>query len=294
MTTFAASRSLPDPRELTKRDVQLLTEAVLLVVTCAEKIVHECAVNEPPVGSPAFLMFAGEEKGYAMESYLTMQYSNLSGFDHARAFVALIRTPMVRSTSLATVARGATESFARTFYLLSRQNKPDLVYRLISLLRSELRYPELFGEELSTRDGAAVDPTVKRAFYAAELERMGLPGAARIELGALVGAMLDSEFTDKKGAEVYSSMSASAHAHRLAINTFVVTHEKGEIAGLRVSRSTALELALYIISSVSAVMNPHIELFGNTQRHRQLFRAAELRAIQALNKLDADKPPASE
>jgi hypothetical protein len=178
-------------------DVQRTSQTLLLIVPAFERIIFETAASPPPAGSDAFRLWRGRSPEHAYDGMITMQFANLSAFDHLRAFVAFIRTPTVRSTALATVARGAHESLARTWYLLGGSDDDDFLHRAISLLRSDLRIPENRSEPLRTRNGDAVSPAEKRQELSDELNRFGLSVPAKIELTVLVATMLDEALTEK-------------------------------------------------------------------------------------------------
>ncbi|MGX5695720.1 hypothetical protein ACWKWP_05925 [Agromyces soli] len=270
------------PAELVDSDVQSISRAVLLLVTTTEKITFETANNPPPTGSPANALWRGSEGGYAIDGFITMQYANMSAMDHARGFVSLIRTPTVRSTALATVARGALESLARTWHLLARESNSDFVYRVISLLRSDLRYSELLDEPIRTRDGDPVDPVARREFYSAELERLGLPSPARIELAGMVSAMLDAEMGKSDGRMRYSALSSIAHAHRLGINTFITTGNDGNITGLAAPRPVVMDMVGQLVAATFGTTQSFVAFYGDQTRHVELLETAMQRALRIL------------
>jgi hypothetical protein len=211
-----------------------------------------------------------------------MQYANMSAMDHLRAFVALIRTPTVRSTSLATVTRGALESLARTWHLLARADDNDYVYRVISLLRSDLRHSELLQEPVRTRDGDPVDPAEKRAFFADELKRLGLLAPAKVDLAQMVARMLDSEMGQGDGRMRYSTLSSIAHAHRLGINTFVTTSDEGEITGLAAPRPVVMNMVGELTAATYGTMRKFVTFYGEQTRHVELVETAMQRSIRIL------------
>ncbi|MBF4586443.1 hypothetical protein [Curtobacterium sp. VKM Ac-2887] len=213
---------------------------------------------------------------------ITMQFANLSTFDHVRAFVALIRTPTVRSTALATVARGAHESLARTWYLLDGSDEDDFLHRAISLLRSDLRIPENRNEPLRTRNGDAVSPAEKRQELADELKRFGLPVPAKIELTALVATMLDKSFEDREGRDQYSALSAVAHGHRHGLNNFIVTDAGGEVAGLAAPRAAVVHFAATLMGAMHAIAWRFIAFYGKQPRHTELLGTAWQRAYRSM------------
>ena len=270
------------PAELVGGDVPSISRALLLLTTTVEKITFETANNPPPAGSAAYLLWRGPEVGYAIDGFITMQYSNMSAMDHARGFVSLIRAPTVRSTALATVARGSLESLARTWHLLARETESDFIYRTISLLRADLRYAELLGEPLRTRDGDAVDPAAKRRFYADELERLQLPSPARVDLGGMVSAMLDAEMDKSDGRMRYSALSSIAHAHRLGINQFITTGSSGDINGMAAPRPVVMDIVGTLTAATYGTAQAFVAFYGNQTRHVELLEKAMQRAVQTL------------
>jgi len=270
------------PLELGGDDVQAISRALLLLAVTAEKINFATAADPPPIGSGAATLYRGPEAGYALEGFLTMQYAIMSAMDHVRSFVALIRTPTVRSTALATVARGGLESLARSWYLLSRESNEDFVYRVLSLLRSDLKYAELLGEDLRTRNGDPVDPVERRSFYADELKRLNLPAAAKNELGLMVAAMLDAELDQRDGRMRYSALSSIAHAHRLGVNNFVATGTNGDVAGLAAPRPVVMDVVGQLTAATYGTMRTFVAFYGDQVRHIELLESAFQRALRAL------------
>ncbi|WBM80672.1 hypothetical protein KIV56_04545 [Cryobacterium breve] len=270
------------PTELVCGDVQSISRALLLLTTTAEKITFDTANKPPPAGSAAYVLWRGPEVGYAIDGFITMQYANMSAMDHARAFVSLIRTPTVRSTALATVARGSLESLARTWHLLARDTESDFIYRTISLLRSDLRYAELLGENIRTRDDDAVDPAARRRFYAEELERLQLPAPARVDLGRMVSAMLDAEMDKNDGRMRYSALSSIAHAHRLGINQFITTGSNGDINGMAAPRPVVMDIVGMLTAATYGTVQAFVAFYGNQTRHVELLEKAMQRAVRTL------------
>lgn len=262
-----------------------------MIAGVLDRVTFETAESEPSAGTDAHRLWRGRNPGYALDGFITMQYANMSGLDHVRAFATLIRAPAVRSTALATVTRGALESLARTWHLLSRTTDDDFLYRVICLMRSDLRYSELLNEQLQTRDGDPVDPVQKRVFLLEELSRLELPAPARNDISAMVASMLDAEFEGGEGREIYSSLSSIAHAHRLGLNTFVVTDERGEIAGLSAPRAVVADMAVRLIGAMNGTAAAFILLYGNKARHRDLLETALQRALRSIEPITASMWP---
>lgn len=278
------------PRPLSERDIRLITQALIGMAAVGEKVTYWCMDNEPPEGSDVREMFYTFDQdsptGHIIDAFLLMQYGNLTGFDHVRSLVALIRTTPVRSTTLATVTRGALEAFARSWFLLSASGPADLAHRQLSLLFSDLRYPATFGIPVATLDGDPIDPVGRRVFYASELARLELPPPIKIELSRLVADLLNSELDDGSGGRRYSDLSSIAHGHRLGVNTFVVRDEIGGIGGLVAPRDVVFEFAMELLAGISATMDAFIRVFGDNVRQADLFGAATGRAAHALSLFD--------
>lgn len=270
------------PAELQAVDVQNISRAMLILITTSDKITFETANNPPPAGSSAHDLYRGSECGHAIDGFITMQYANMSAMDHLRGFVALTRTPTVRSTSLATITRGALESLARTWYLLARADEGDFLHRSISLLRSDLRYSEMLREPIRTRDGAPVDPAERRSFYAEELKRLGLPAPAKIDLAQMVAAMLDAEMSKGDGRTRYSTLSSIAHAHRLGINTFVTTGDDANINGLAAPRPVIMDMVGELTAATYGTVEKFAAFYGDQTRHVELLETAMQRAFRIL------------
>lgn len=270
------------PHELLSGDVQAVSRALLLLVSTFERITFETASAPPPRESEAYRLWQGAAPEHGMESMLTMQFANLSAFDHLRAYVALIRTPTVRSTALATVARGAHESLARTWYLLTGDTEDDSLHRVISLLRSDLRIAEYRNEPLRTRNGDDVSPSEKRQEYLNELARLELPAPAKVDLSELVSAMLDSAYEDDAGRDIYSGLSGVAHGQRHGLNNFVVTTPQGEIAGLAAPRAGVVLFASQLMAALYTCGDRYIRFYGSQPRHLDLFSTAWRRAYRTM------------
>jgi len=275
----------PQAVPLSKSDLQLITRALIGMVSIGEKVTFECLDNMPPSGSRAQVGFDSNPE--LMDAFLLMQYANLTGFDHVRAFIALLRTPTMRSTALATVTRGALEALARSYFLLSSSDTRTLLYRQLSMLHSDLKYPARFGEMIQTKDGDVLDPRAKRQHYVKELARLGLPAAVSIELAQAVATMLDAEFKDGQGLMSYSALSAVAHGHRLGVNTYVVRDEAGGVGSLAAPRDSVVLFAVQLMAAMSATMDSFVEMFGSVPRQVDLVRVATSRAAKCLSALES-------
>jgi hypothetical protein len=273
----------PGSSPISSADGRIITSALLGLTKMSEQITAECFASEPPSDSYASGIFYSydqdSDEKHVLDAYLYVQYSNLNGFDHVRAIIALLSANQMRSTALATLTRGALEAFSRSWFLLSAEGPGTLSRRVISLLYAELRYPELYEFKLHTNDGEAVDPKERRVHYQNELKRLGLPPALKIEFSQLVADLLDKQLGDDGGLESYSDLSAIAHGSRLGVNSFMERSDNGTIEGLAAPRDIVMTFASEIVVCMSAPMDALITAFGDNARHKQLFLAAKLRAI---------------
>jgi hypothetical protein len=288
MTTRVENNG-PGSVPISRADIQTITSALLGLTIVSETITAECFKSEPPSDSYASGVFysydqdSGEK--HVLDAFLYVQYSNLNGFDHVRALVALLRANQVRTTALATLTRSALEAFSRSWFLLSTEWPGTLTHRLISLLHAELKYPELYELVLHTNDGDPVDPKEKRIYYRNELKRLGLPAAVKIEFSQLVADLLNHHLDGESGLERYSDLSAIAHGLRLGVNSFVARNDEGAIERLIAPRDLVMNWATEIVVSMSAPMDALIEAFGEDTRHQELFRTAKLRAVAAIESI---------
>lgn len=280
------------PAGLSPYEVQLIRTALIGLATVGEKVTYDCLERPLLTGSTAESYFESEVGGqrpfYAMDAFVAMQTAILSGFDHARAFVKLIDVNAARSTALATVARGALETFARTWHLLDARDAPDFVHRHLSLLHEESRYPAYFNTTATSRAGDEYDSKSLRAHWAAELTRLGLPAPGRIVSGEIVGGLLDAALGDGSGKRHYSDLSGFAHGHRMAINHFVKVDDSGGIGSLVADRFTVVNIAHNLFSGAAEVMKELVSFFGSWQRNVDLVAGAAERGIECFSQFGGD------
>jgi hypothetical protein len=164
--TAGTENDSPGSAPISRADIQTIRSALLGLTIVSETITAESLGIEPPSDSYASGIFysydqdSGEK--HVLDAFLCVQYSNLNGFDHVRALVALLRANQIRTTALATLTRRALEAFSRSWLLLSAESPGTTTHRVISLLHAELKYPELYKFVLHTNDGDAVDPKERR------------------------------------------------------------------------------------------------------------------------------------
>jgi len=179
----------------------------------------------PPPESPAGLALAdslstGAHGGIIRRSHEVMFFAALAGWDHAKALSTLLRGTIPATVSLASVARGAIEAFARVHWLLEPSTAVLKVQRYLSLSISDLKFHIKLSPEapLKTLGGNDVDASERRDVLAGQLQALGLP---QLDAGptALATGFLEAVFGG--GAKKYSQLSGVAHAQTLSVHSFV-------------------------------------------------------------------------
>lgn len=244
-----------------------LSSIVIEAAKASEGMVLRSNHRTPTPGSTLARAFedAGilQARKHLTDAVLQAEYGLLSACDHARAFSSLVRGERRFSTALLTLCRGTFESLARVRWLVQDLAFGTLAHRSISLLYSDLRYPELLGEMLVSRDGDDVDPRERRRFYLSELGRLGLPQPLKIEITRLVEDLVSSDVSHQNGRRLYSLLSSVAHGHRAGINAFIQTSPDKKVLGLRSSLPTLTEFALQIVVTLLATTEAMAYWYGN-------------------------------
>lgn len=275
---------------MTAEDRTRFREVLLPIADILEAATTE-STREPTPGTDAWRLWRSDEKEHALDAMITMRYSNMSATDHLRAYVALVDGAETGASALATVARGTHEALARTWFLLTRTSDADLHHRSISLLIAELHFPAKFGESMRTRGGTAVDPVEVRKSLQAELQRLGLPKPTRIDFARLVATMLDDVLEGGDGRDVYSTLSAVAHAQRYGLDTYIRTDELGQVVGLVAPRAVVFQQVIELMAVLSSTALGYIKFFRAGPEATIPLRKAELRAMTLLQVLAAEMWP---
>jgi hypothetical protein len=278
------------PRYMTSEDRARFREVLLPIADTLDAVTTEYN-REPKPGTDAWRLWRGDETAHTLDAMLTMRYSNMSAIDHLRAYVALVDGAETGASALATVARGTHEALARTWFLLARTSDADFHHRSISLLIAELYFPVKFDESMRTRGGTAVDPVEVRNSLQAELQRLGLPKPARIDFGTMVATMLDDVLDGGGGRDVYSTLSAVAHAQRYGLDTYIRVDELGQKVDLIAPRAVVFQQVFELMAAVSSTALAYIKFFRSEPEATILLRKAELRAMNLLQILAAEMWP---
>ncbi|WP_040168229.1 hypothetical protein [Microbacterium gorillae] len=222
---------LADPRlndNDESRSAKNLSSSLLdLCAAAIASLPSEKTIGFSPESASIRVFAAADERGggqHVIEAARLAERALLSACDHARAFALLIRAEKRPSTALITVARGALEAAGRSRWLTSSLDIDAYLHRILSMLRADLRHDVDVPDALESRTtGQLVDAAERRSFYAAELNRMGLPAATRPNLSAMVRDLVaeTSGLFDEK--RLYSIYSGIAHGQLGALNAFVIS-----------------------------------------------------------------------
>ena len=289
-SNFDPTPGTQGPRYVTAEDRTRFREVLLPIAEILEAATTASA-NEPTPGTDAWRLWRSVEKEHVIDAMITMRYSNMSATDHLRAYVALVDGEETGASVLATVARGTHEALARTWFLLARTSDTDLHHRSISLLIAELRFPVQFDESMRTRGGTAVDPVEMRKSLQAELQRLGVPTPKRIDFAGMVATMLDGVLQGGDGRDVYSTLSAVAHAQRYGIDTYILTDERGQVVDLVAPRAVVFQQVFELMAALSSTALEYIRFFSADPEATISLRMAELRATNLLRVLAAEMWP---
>ncbi|SDL21748.1 hypothetical protein [Microbacterium azadirachtae] len=226
--------------------------------------------------------------GHLTDAVLQAEYGMLSAVDHARAFATLIRSGLRHSTALFTLTRGTLEALARPRWIMHDLDFLQLAHRSLSLLYSDLRYPERLGELLVSRDGEDVDPGERRRHHESDLERLGLPRPIRVDSSMLVSELVDSDLAHQDGKRLYSLLSAVAHGHRFAVNAFIRTSEDNTISGLSPTLPIVTEFAFQIAVTLISTTEAMVRWYGDPSDERSRIDATWTRFGARLDTLPTE------
>jgi hypothetical protein len=278
------------PRYMTAEDRTRFREVLLPIADILEAATADFT-SKPTPGTDAWRLWRSDERTHALDAMITMRYSNMSAIDHLRAYVTLVNGDETGASALATVARGTHEALARTWFLLARTSDGDLYHRSISLLIAELYFPVKFDESMRTRGGTAVDPAEVRKSLQAELQRLGLPKPTRIDFAGMVATMLDDVLEGGDGRNVYSTLSAVAHAQRYGLDPYIRIDELSQVIDLVAPRAVVFQQVFELMAVLSSTALAYIKFFRAEPEATVPLRKAELRAMTLLQVLAAEMWP---
>jgi len=282
-----ASRTAVDSE--TRRTLLVLSGVLIDVAVATERQIRYINVTAPTSGSVLSRLFeaAGrvDASRHLIDATLLAEYAMISACDHARAFAALLRTPRLPGTAIVTLTRAAVESLARARWVAQDLDLGTLLHRTLSLLHGDLRHPENFGEQLTTRDGVPVNPAEKRAELRAELVRLGLPAPSKVEITSLVSEMVAQDIAHQEGKQLYSLLSSVAHGHRAGINAFITTSPDNDVLGVAARLPVVTELATQLGVTLLQTTAALLDWYGATQSEFDRLDGAKQRVATRLSAL---------
>lgn len=285
--SMMASRTAVDGE--TRRTLMVLSAVLIDATRATEREIQYINVTAPTSGSVLSRIFeaAGEADAptHVIDATLLAEYAVISACDHARAFAALLRTPRLPGTAIVTLTRAALESLARARWVAQDLDLGTLIHRTLSLLHGDLRYPENFGEQLTTRDGRPVNPAEKRAEFRAELARLGLPAPSKVEITSLVSEMVAQDIAHQEAKQLYSLLSSVAHGHRDGINAFITTSPDSDVLGMAARIPVVTELATQLGVTLLQTAEALLDWYGAAQSEFDRLDGAKQRLATRLSAL---------
>lgn len=273
----------------TRRTLLALSAVLIDVTNATEREIRYINVTAPASGSVLSRLFeaAGEADAprHVIDATLLAEYAVISACDHARAFAALLRTTRLPGTAIVTLTRAALESLARARWVAQDLDVGTLIHRTLSLLHGDLRHPENFGEQLTTRDGIPVNPAEKRAEFRAELARLGLPAPSKLEITSLVSEMVAQDIEHQEGKHLYSLLSSVAHGHRAGINAFITTSPDSDVLGMTARIPVVTELATQLGVTLLQTTEALLNWYGAAQSEFDRLDGAKQRVATRLSAL---------
>lgn len=191
------------------------------------------------------------------EAVYAAMLATLSGVDHALAWTVLVEEGST-SVALATVARGALEGLAKSYYLLSAPDTREFVARHISVSLADLKYPLQYSR-FQDFTGTILDnhalPELHRELVARLDLTLVTPTAQEYVRSLLTAGMRPGEVAD---FNIYSQLSGAAHAATSALGMY--RDETG--ATFYLPTEIATEEAGYLFAGVCVVAEEWLSVFG--------------------------------
>lgn len=207
-------------------DRVLVSEKLLAFINEFEPLIHRGFGEEIP-GSRAERLargsFPSDSQGpFAGRNAIeTALFAALAGTDHVRLLAhAILREDA--AFSLATLTRGAVESFARSMWLIESDEDEEVILRWLSGLARELSYDanESPTKPLGELRGRATTFIEAREGILDDIEKLSGSRSPRpVKYGELAASLINRSKSD--GRAVYSQLSSVAHGESLGHHGFV-------------------------------------------------------------------------
>lgn len=206
---------------------------------------------------------------------------NLAVVDHVKAFIRAVRDGQA-SVSAASLARGAVEPAAKSWYLLASADAAELFRRYVAVTDMELKRSIRFSE-LVDGTGRPVDGERHLADLRGALKTCELEPLQNVNLTKIVSDMLDAAAGGPDGRRAYSALSSVAHGEATATAVFLAARV-GEVR-LHLPAVMAYEYTKLLFMSCRIVARTMIEYAGLEREYRERWDAVYRRAATSMTAL---------
>jgi hypothetical protein len=262
-----------------------ISRALLIVGNALEALLKDVTGHFPrPAGSMAALVMSdpiSEVRSWRGSSprnvYEDVLFLTMAAVDHMRSMVTLLRRHQLPTASLASLTRGQLEAASRAFWILA---DPDPRTTLIR--HAELAYHDV-GDAINSgakstryaRAGNVLTPEQVRQEIVAYLNLLSAKpsqrvGAHTILLQLLEAIDVEQLTTDQERRDVYSSLSAVAHAQLFGVTSFIWAerNEDGTVSALslQLPQDMLLEYTAYVHQAAQTLGARAVEYFA-ADRH---------------------------
>ncbi len=254
-------------RALSQADRTAFSSALLTFLDQLEPLIRR-GFGEELAGSRAERLakgvFPSESQGpYPGRNALeTVLFATLAGIDHSRL---LARSLLHEDAafSIATLARGAVEAYARAWWMLEPKEDEELVVRWLSALASELETfarirPNAVLHEMRGRNSNAATQHVG---VLDDIERLtGSRTPRKLSYTALAASLADQ--WKANGRVVYSDLSGVAHGESLGIHSFVEADDDAAAYRVGLSARWGLMGTQWALSASTFVGRDVLKMLG--------------------------------
>ncbi|TQL85185.1 hypothetical protein [Microbacterium saperdae] len=192
----------------------------------------------------------------------TVLFATLAGLDHARLLArALLHDDA--AFSIATLARGAVEAYARAWWIREPDEDSAILVRWLSGLASELSTFDRLRPDavLHEMRGRNTDAAAVLAGVIDDIEQLtGSRTPLKVSYTALAASLADQWKAD--GRVVYSDLSGVAHGESLGIHGFVTVDEDLSIYRVELSARWGLMATQWTLSATTLVSREVLRILG--------------------------------
>lgn len=255
---------------LSDQDVKLMRQIVISLVPDAEALTHLAVGRRARPGSRAEAILSDSLSvptstgaSHLQSAHLAIGFYIFAALDHMRSFSMLLpkEGPVM---SLATLTRGAVESFGKAHNLLQAGSASELLRRHLSLGIAELstsakhnEFTLFNGEQIN---GPAYIDGLKKV-----LADEGLK-AERVGVTTLASTVLSDSAPGSPGRIYYSQLSGVAHGETAGVMMFIGDDIEAGIGFAR-RRNVMLPYAGMLFGTCRLVLNQVIDHFAVEQEH---------------------------